>query len=465
MLNWLKKSKQVLGMNSRNLQFIKPGNSKKAVRLVDDKLRTKKLLQKNGLPVSNLIAVIKNRKQFYNFDWQNLPNSFVLKPNRGLGGEGIMVTYGKTKQGKWILPREKVASLKDIILRVSNILDGDFSKTNIPDTAFFEERLKIHSAFKLYSYKGVPDARIIVYNKVPIMAMLRLPTKSSGGKANLHKGGVGIGIDIITGKTTYAIQNDSLITTLTDLKLSLRGLQIPQWEKILQISVEATIASGLNYCGVDVAIDKERGPVIVELNAHPGLSIQNCNLIPLRERLNRVSGLKIKTVSKGIKVAKELYNSDSDLEINEFAGRKIIGVINKIKVKDRKNKWVNMEAKMDTGAGISSIDESMARQLGFDEAIDFFNSFNIKNVLTNEEVERLKADKVYEKIITHKDIVDCGIIYSSHGISYRIEIPLKIEINNVCLNINATVFQRGHLKYPIIIGKRDLKNFLIDPNK
>lgn len=219
MLSWLKKSKLILGMNARNLKFIRPGATKNKIALVDDKLKTKKLLEKHELPVSRMIAVIKNRKEFYNFDWSSLPKSFVLKPNRGLGGEGIAVTFGRKKNGKWVLPLNKEASVQDVMLRVSNILDGDYSKTNVPDAAFFEERLKIHPIFKLYSYKGIPDVRVIVYNKVPIMAMLRLPTKSSRGKANLHQGGICVGIDISTGTTTYAIHHDRLIEHLPDIRI------------------------------------------------------------------------------------------------------------------------------------------------------------------------------------------------------------------------------------------------------
>ncbi|MBT4722884.1 hypothetical protein HOB30_03930 [Candidatus Falkowbacteria bacterium] len=452
-------------MNARNLDFIRPGNNKKAIDLVNDKIRTKKLLQKHGLPVSKLISVIKDRKEFYNFKWDELPNSFVLKPNKGLGGEGILVTYGKKKNGKWVLPLNREASLKDIVVRVSNILDGDFSKTNVPDIAFFEERLKIHPAFKLYAYKGVPDIRVVVYNKVPIMAMLRFPTKSSNGKANLHKGGVGVGIDIASGVTTNAIMFDQKVEFLPDIKIPVRGLQIPQWDDILQLAIESSNACGLKYSGADIALDKEHGPVVLELNAHPGLSIQNANLSPLKDRLLRVKGLKIKTVKKGIKVAKELFGGELEQEVEKTTGKKIIGIINKIKLKDKKNNWHEVEVKMDTGADVSSIDEDLARSLGFGEAIDYFYQFGIKNVLTTQELEDLKQKNVYKELLKHKDIVDYKVIYSSHGISFRIEVPLNVIVSGISMNINAAVYRRENLKYPMIIGKRDLKKFLIDPTK
>lgn len=465
MLSWLKKSKQILGLNSRSLDYIKPGNPLKAIKIVDAKLRTKRLLGKNGLPVCGLIGIIKNRKDLYKFDWPNLPNSFVLKPNRGLGGEGIMVTFGRKKNGKWVLPGDREATLEDILLRVSNILDGDYSMTNAPDIAFFEERLKIHPAFKLYSYKGIPDVRIIVYNKVPIMAMLRLPTRESNGKANLHKGGVGLGIDIASGTTTYAVQHDRLIEHLPDLKISLRGIKIPQWEEMLEIAIRAATVCGLNYTGVDIALDREKGPVILELNARPGLAIQIANLAPLKERLLRIKGLKIVTPKKGIKVAKELFGGEIEQEVEEITGRRILGTFSRVKIKSKAGEWLEVEAKLDTGAGVSSIDEDLARQLGFTEALDHFQQFNIKNVLTREEVETLSRQKIWKNLLKQPDIVAVVKTYSSHGISYRIEIPLKIELAGIPINSNSSVIMREHLQYPIIIGRRDLKQFLIDPAK
>ena len=95
--------------------------------------------------------------------------------------------------------------IEDLKTHVQNILDGSFSLSGIPDIAFFEERLKLLKLFKPYSYKGIPDIRIIVYNKVPVMAMLRLPTRESDGKANLQQGAIGAGIDMATGVTTTAV--------------------------------------------------------------------------------------------------------------------------------------------------------------------------------------------------------------------------------------------------------------------
>jgi alpha-L-glutamate ligase-like protein len=465
MLSFLKKSKGILGMNSRNLDFIRPGGSKKNKKLVDDKLKTKVFLRKAGLPVAKLISVVNNWKEFDTFDWASLPKSFVLKPNKGLGGEGIMVTFGRKKNDKWVLPLDKEASTKDLMLRVANILDGDYSINSVPDVAFFEERLKIHPAFKLYSYKGIPDIRIIIYNKVPIMAMLRLPTKESNGKANLHVGGVGVGIDIETGITTHAVHNGKTIEYVPGSRFALRGIRIPNWQQILEIAIEAQKVSKLNYVGVDIAIDREKGPIILELNARPGLEIQLANLRPLKERLLRVKGLKIKTTQKGVSVAKELFGGELEQEIEELSGRQVIGIIETVKVSGKNKRQIELKAKIDTGAGISSIDEDLAIALGYESAINYYKSFNIKSIMSKDEVDALSKSEVWKEIVKHPDIIEVAKIFNSHGASYRMEVSLKIKISGVNTNATVTVVSRKNMKYPLLIGRRDLKSFLVDPSK
>jgi alpha-L-glutamate ligase-like protein len=465
MWSFLKKSKGILGMNARNLSFIRPGGSKKAKALVDEKLKTKKFLRKANLPVAKLFFSIQNWQEFNNFDWSRLPDSFALKPNRGFGGEGIMVTFGRKKNGQWVLPLNREATIDDIKIRVGNILDGDYSLASTPDTAFFEERLKIHPEFKLYSYKGIPDVRVIVYNKVPVMAMLRLPTKESSGKANLHQGGIGAGVDILTGLTTRAFQKNKLIEFLPETKIALRGIKIPHWKEILEIAVEAQIVCGLNYVGVDISLDREKGPIILELNARPGLAIQLANLAPLKDRLLRVKGLKIANAEKGIKVAKDLFGGDYEQEIEDAAGRQVVGIIEKVKLIGKNKTEIEVSAKIDTGAGITSIDEDLAIALGYESALNYYKAFNLKEVMTAEEAADLSKKEVWKEIVKHPDIVEVAKTFSSHGASYRMELPLSLTLSGVQFNSNVSVINRKDLKYSMIIGRRDLKRFLVDPNK
>ncbi|MCK4525556.1 MAG: alpha-L-glutamate ligase-like protein, partial [Candidatus Andersenbacteria bacterium] len=211
MLTLIKNSKGLLGMNARNLSYIRPNNLKNAIHLADNKLRSKELLFKAGVPVPKVYGIIRNRRELEVFKWADLPKSFVLKPNHGRGGEGIKIIFGQRKDQSWISTEGKVITIKDLKNHIMDIFEGFYSFSGASDIAFFEERVKLSKTLKPYVYKGIPDIRVIVYNKVPVMAMLRLPTKESGGKANLHLGGIGLGVDIATGITTHAVMHDQLI--------------------------------------------------------------------------------------------------------------------------------------------------------------------------------------------------------------------------------------------------------------
>jgi alpha-L-glutamate ligase-like protein len=469
MFKFFKKSRSVLGMNARNLEFIRPNNPKRAKEIADNKLLCKSVLKKNGVFVSDLIAKIKTVEELETFDWQALPASFALKPNHGFGGEGIVVVYGKKKERSdaWIKADGSIITIEDLKNHIRNILDGSFSLSNIPDMAFFEERLQLLKLFKPYAYKGIPDIRVIVFNKVPVMAMLRLPTQESGGKANLQQGAIGAGIDMSSGTTTTAIHGKSgFIDTVPRTRLLLSGLKIPHWKDILTLAVKAQEVSRLGFLGVDVAIDKEKGPVILEINARPGLSIQICNQTGLKERLERVRGLKIKTVEKGVRVGMELFGGEIEEELENISGKKIVGSSEKIKLTLPDGKEIEVLAKIDTGAYSTSIDIELAKQLGFILTLESFSQIDISGYKLLPENENLIKKDLLEK---HKEKVpfleDVAVIFSSSGSSIRPMVKTVFEINGEIVSSVVNIANRQNLKYPVIIGKKDLKKFLIDVNK
>lgn len=464
MFDFLKKSGLLLGMNARNLEYIRPNNRKRGMEIADSKLLCKRILKKNNLGVSALIAKIKSEEELEHFDWGTLPDSFALKPNRGFGGEGIVVVYAR-KKGRtdaWVKADGSVITIDDLRSHIRNILDGSFSLANTPDIAFFEERLKLLKLFKPYSFKGIPDIRVIVFNQVPVMAMLRLPTRSSDGKANLQQGAIGVGIDLATGTTTTAIiGKGQLIEYVPGTRLVLSGIKIPYWKEILRMSVEAQVLSGLGFLGADIAIDRDRGPVILELNARPGLSIQLANLAGLKGRLKRVAGLKIKTTERGIRVGKNLFGGEIEEEIEELSGKRVIGSIEKVKLIGKDGKEIEVEAKIDTGADSTSIDTELARQLGFGEVIENFEKkligIDVLKELTETERSLLFADI--------SDLADTSITKSSHGTSYRPMIQVEFILDDILISGKVSVINRSNLKYPAIIGRKNLKKFLIDVNK
>lgn len=464
MFEAFKKSRGVLGMNARNLDYIRPYNRANGKRIADNKILCKRILKKNDLPAPRLIGKISTVEELENFDWSKLPSSFALKPNRGFGGEGILVVYGKKKNGgeTWIKANGSPVSLEDIQAHIRNILDGSFSLSNTPDIAFFEERLTLLKLFKPYAFKGIPDIRVIVFNSIPVMAMLRLPTRESGGKANLQQGAIGLGIDLASGTTTTAVLGKGkLIEYAPGTRLALSGIKIPYWKDILTMAVRAQQVSGLGFLGADIAIDRERGPVFLELNARPGLSIQLANFDGLKNRLERVKGLKVKSVLRGVRMGMDLFGGEIQEELEEISGKKIIGTVQKVKLTGIDGKTVEVEAKIDTGADSTSIDIELARQLGFDKTVDEYN----RVAKEWSELSGLSKEARWQLFKHIPHIISTIPVKSSHGTTYRISVRIEIGIDDFHIPAKATLIDRSHLQYPIIIGKRNLRKFLIDVNK
>jgi len=455
-------------MNSRNLEYVRPGNRKESKKIADNKIISKRILKKAEIAVPKLIAKVISRKDLENFDWNSLPAGFALKPNRGFGGEGILVVYGKKKdrENTWIKADGSLITVDDLKNHISNIIDGSFSLSNIPDIAFFEERLQLLKLFKPYAFRGIPDIRVIVYNKVPVMAMLRLPTKESEGKANLQQGAIGVGIDLASGVTTTAVQGkNKIIEYVPGTRLLLSGIKIPYWSDILKLAVKAQEVTGLGFLGADIAIDKERGPVFLELNARPGLSIQIANLAGLKRRLERIADIVIKTAERGIRVGMNLFGGEIEGEIEDISGRKVIGTVEKVKLIGKDGKEAEVEARVDTGAGISSIDKKLAEEIGFADAVKYWENFHLDRVLSKEEINSLSNNETWKELEKHSDIIGVAKTYSSHGATYRIEIKTTLFIDKTEIISKLSISNREEMKYPILIGRRDLKKFLIDVNK
>ena len=57
---------------------------------------------------------------------------------------------------------------------------------------------------------------------------------------------------------------------------------------MLQLACACYDMTGLGYLGVDIVLDKHKGPLLLELNARPGLAIQVANNAGLLPRLSAV---------------------------------------------------------------------------------------------------------------------------------------------------------------------------------
>ena len=410
----------ILGINARNLLYIRPFNEEKSIEMADDKLKTKAFLSARGIPVPKLLGTISNLKEISKFSFKKLGSEFVLKPNLGFGGEGIIPIIRK-QEHEFLSTKHKTYTKHELIEHIKDILNGEYAITDKPDKAFFEKLIISDEILGSYSYQGLPDIRVIVHNLVPVMAMLRLPTAESGGKANLHQGAIGAGIDLAKGEVTHLIHHNKIIKEIPGFG-SIKGLKIPFWDDILQIACKAQLATNLGYMGADIAIDKYVGPVLLEINARAGIGIQLANLQPLRKRLEKLENVQVSTVEKGIRIAKDMFGYSIEKDIKNISGKKVIGMYEPIEFLNTSDNLESI-AFINTSRKKSYLSLDLAKKLGI---IKSKKSKNIENIhaklkfkLAGKKVTSIfKIDKQIKKkhqvIIGNRDIagqflIDTGI--------------------------------------------------------
>ncbi len=277
---------QVLGLNGRNRNLIYKHNDKTLLKLAADKLQSKIALNNEHIPCPSTWASCTNHAGIEQFltTIENKHN-FVIKPNKGSRGNGILILTGQTKNG-FLSTSGKVWSIKEIKRHVAEILSGSFSQSGEEDQAFIEPMIQQHQALKSITPQGLCDIRLIICNGKLISAMLRVPTLASSGKANLHQGAVGVSIDINTGTIERAVINGVEISHHPDSHAAFKGISIPFWSAIKDISLQCYIAIPLGYMGVDICLDEQRGPLVLEVNGRPGLEIQNVQNTGMKVQLS-----------------------------------------------------------------------------------------------------------------------------------------------------------------------------------
>lgn len=421
-------SKTILGMNARNFLYVRKLNSGTAKAVADDKIETKKILSEHGVPTSELLGICRHRKEVLEFDWDSLPSDgFVVKPARGYGGEGIVV-FGTWEGDRGVTVGGEEYTKRELTSHLFDILDGAYSLQHEPDVVYMEERVRAAPLIEGFSSTGLPDVRVIVLNSVPIMAMLRLPTNESDGKANLHMGAIGFGISIRAGTTFNAIYKRRPITVIPGTNILTSGIKLPFWNEILLASVRAQELSQLGYAGVDIVIDEKKGPIVLEVNARPGLDIQLANKASLRTRLERVEDLSVESPERGVEIGKALFAESSirDEEIPSTQEKIILPIIENVtfKVGDL---TLTILAKLDTGARSTSLDQKLAKELGL-------------TILP--EKQRVRA---------------------ASGEQMRKMVNVEFTLGGRKIKAVANIADRSHMTYRMIVGKTELRGFLIDP--
>lgn len=439
MLN-LGQYRQFLNKNERNRLYLRK-NTSEGRRIADSKYKTKRILEKAGVGVPKLITRIRTGKKAAVFDWNKLDGNFVIKPVSGYGGEGIIIVRKRIGKDRFLTMNGQTIRTEDLRLRCQEILSGRYSLHGMPDGVLVEERIKIHPLFFLLTRTGTPDVRVIVYNRMPVMAMLRIPTEKSGGKANLQQGAIGLGVDLATGITTYGIEGKGTeVKKIYDYakkkKRKVNGIKIPFWKEILATAVNCQKAiEGLGFLGVDVVLDKERGPMVLEVNARPGLSIQICNKAGLKLRMEKVEEINVRSVEHGIMLAKYLFGESFFEKVEEKEKVKMVGPLEVVRVKLGKGKKNTKEvrAKVDTGAFRSSIDRKLAEELGLlgEEKVLYYRHYR-------------------SSLGKNKD---------------RPVIGLTFWVKGKKISSAVNVADRSKLRTKFLLGRKDLEGFLISAKK
>lgn len=410
------KKSGILGINARNLLYLRPYNKEKSIKLADNKLKTKAFLSARGIPVPKHYAVISDIRQIENVKFSKLTNGFVIKPNQGYGGQGIMPIF-KIEKNKFIGPNEKVYTNNDLSEHIKEVISGAFSLNNRHDIAFLEQLITSDQSLARFSYKGLPDIRIIVHNLIPVMAMLRIPTKESGGKANLHQGAIGAGIDLAKGQITHLIYKNEIVKEIPGFG-PIRGEKIPYWDQILEMACKCQLATNLGYLGADIAIDKNQGPVLLEINARAGIGIQLANLKPLRSRLDKIEDVQVSNVNKGIRIAKDMFGYALEKEIKTVSGKKVIGLYENLEIFNNTSK-ISASALINTAKKRSYISKELAAKLGLIESsraklapdAKFKLKFNLggKKLVSIFKIIPIKK-KRYQAVIGNRDLSEFFLI-------------------------------------------------------
>ena len=286
----------ILGINNRVGRYILRHNKRENYPLVDDKVKTAQRAEAWGIAMPENYLIVENYGSLKNLHLKILNyDSFVIKPANGSQGNGIIVIKEIIKEEKNGVTRvlcrrsnDKLMDIEEVKHHISGILSGLYSLSGQSDTAIIQSKIDKHPIFDNYSYGGIPDIRVIVFEGYPVMSMVRLPTKSSDGRANLHQGAIGAGINLADGSTNNAVIKNQVIDFHPDTGHKLVGLKLPFWREILELAAQCYDMVELGYLGADIVLTPDRGPILLELNARPGLGIQIANLAGLVPRLEKI---------------------------------------------------------------------------------------------------------------------------------------------------------------------------------
>ncbi len=276
---------KLYGINRRNVALVRRENPRRHYPLADDKLLAKSVLTHGGVRVPETLAVCEGLFAIPDVLDRLIPlGDFVVKPSRGSGGDGIVIVRERVGPGVWLRAGGGEIGLAELRKQLADIVFGSYS-AQLEDRAFVEPRIEPHPALRALWPDGLCDVRVLTLRGTPFMAMLRVPTRRSRGRANLHSGGLGLAVNVESGRTTGGLSGRTPITRHPDSGESVVGIQVPAWQDVLLQAVRAARSVPLGYLGVDLVIDETGAALVLEINARPGLEIQNVHALGLGDAL------------------------------------------------------------------------------------------------------------------------------------------------------------------------------------
>ena len=405
----------LLGQNSRNLNYIKWHNTKIAKKLADSKLKTKEFLRANSIAIPDTIATLNNWDVINESIFEKLEPPFVVKPNGWFWGKGILVFNELSADWNYVTNDFKVFTKQELLSHFRDILDWFYSLSWNRDKVLIEKKIELDEEIELLWKYGLPDIRVIVFNMVPVMAMLRVPTEASNWKANIHAGACAVWVDIWTWKLTYITSYSKMIKSIPGI-WDVRGLKLPGWDKVLALAVKSQQVTKIWYLGCDIVLDKVEWPLVLELNIRPWLEVQVANLSPLKDRLKKVEWIYVNSVEKWVRLWRDLFSWDIEEKIKNISWKKVLW--------SREYLHINFEDK----------EYKYLTEIKPSNTKNYIDRDFVKNVLK-------ACDKELEKGVIKLDIL---LIWENKKSKFIIK-----DLNNVNL----------------IIWLNSLKWFLIDPFK
>lgn len=279
----------VYGINRRNVELVYRYNPRRYYPLADDKLIAKEYLSRGGVAVLDNLAVCANLGEVSQFvDQLGKYDQFVIKPARSSGGRGLVVVCERSDATTWRKVSGSTITGTDLGYHAANIVYGVYSKDRA-DRAFAEPRVIPHPVYAGFWSAGLCDIRVITLQGRAVLAMVRVPTLRSQGRANLHQGGLGLAVDLETGRTTRAVHRGQAISLHPESRASLLGIQLPAWSEVMRVAERSAASVPLEYLGVDLVVDDQARVWVLEINVRPGLEIQNVTATGLGSALERAS--------------------------------------------------------------------------------------------------------------------------------------------------------------------------------